>query len=131
MHGSLADNITENGGAAGHSITTGLWSHWAIGAECQHQHNGTKITVGSVSVQQADAWLQHRWPAAASAAHVSTFMVLVATACLQRPAEHVGMHTRGILGIMCVMGMCIRSRLEVLYGHEHNVERYRLYARIM
>jgi hypothetical protein len=41
------------------------------------------------------------------------------------------MHTRGILGIMCVMGMCIRSRLEVLYGHEHNVERYRLYARIM
>ena len=131
MHGSLADNITENGGAAGHSITTGLWSHWAIGADGQHLPKNRKAVFGSGSWQQAVAWLQHRWPAAASAAHVSTFMVLEATACLQRPAEHVGMHTRGILGIMCVMGMCIRSRLEVLYGHEHNVERHRLYARIM
>ena len=92
---------------------------------------GGEITVGSGSVQQADAWLQHRWPAAASAADISTFMLLAATACLQRPAHHVGMHSRGILGILCVMGMCICSRLEVLYGHEHNVERHRLYARIM
>ena len=95
-------------------------------ADGQHQHSGKKVAVGSGSVQQADAWFQHRWPAAASAAHVSTFMVLVATACLQRLVDHVGMHARGAMGILCVISMCIRSRLEVLYGHEHDVERYRL-----
>ena len=97
------------------SISTMVQKSQSAASACSKQMHGFST----------DGQRQHH------AAHVSTFMVLVATACLQRPAEHVGMHTRGILGIMCVMGMCIRSRLEVLYGHEHNVERHRLYARIM
>ena len=56
-------------------------------------------------------------------------MLLAATVCLQWPVDHDSMHTRGIVGMLCVMSMCVRSRLEVLYGHEHDVERYRLYCR--
>ena len=51
----MADAILENGGAAGHSFTTARWPEQPIRADGQQQHYGKKNTVGSGSVQQADA----------------------------------------------------------------------------
>jgi len=51
----LADEMLKKGGAAGHSFISARWSQQPIGADCQHQHSGKKISVGSGSLQLADA----------------------------------------------------------------------------